>query len=115
MAQAYSPGLTVTESIVLRKDRILPLKGKVLVKKGDKVKSDDFVAETLLPGKVIPFNLANKLGVDPKFMKDYVKIKEGDILKKLPLLGTKTAKELSLAAVSAFRTDALAAGLSLPS
>ncbi|MFC1898037.1 hypothetical protein ACFLYJ_00535 [Candidatus Cloacimonadota bacterium] len=86
MAQAYSPGLTVTDSIVLRKDRILPLKGKVLVKKGDKVKADDFVAETLLPGKVIPFNLANKLGVDPKFMKDYVKIKEGDILKKGTLL-----------------------------
>lgn len=82
MAQAYSPGLTVTASIVLRKERILPLKGKVLVKKGDKVKSNDFVAETLLPGKVIPFNLANKLGVDPKFMKDYIKIKEGDILKK---------------------------------
>ena len=76
MAQAYSPGLTVTDSIVLRKDRILPLKGKVLVKKGDKVKADDFVAETLLPGKVVPFNLANKLGVDPKFMKDYIKIKE---------------------------------------
>ncbi|OPX26000.1 MAG: hypothetical protein B1H06_06480, partial [Candidatus Cloacimonas sp. 4484_143] len=82
MAQAYSPGLTVTDSIVLRKERILPLKGKVLVKKGDKVKADDFVAETLLPGKVIPFNLANKLGVDPKFMKDYIKVKEGDILKK---------------------------------
>ncbi|MDO9576313.1 MAG: hypothetical protein Q7J16_00335 [Candidatus Cloacimonadales bacterium] len=86
MAQAYSPGLTVTDSIVLKKERILPLKGKVLVKKGDKVKADDFVAETLLPGKVIPFNLANKLGVDPKFMKDYVKIKEGDILKKGTLL-----------------------------
>ena len=86
MAQAYSPGLTVTDSIVLRKDRILPLKGKVLVKKGDKVKADDFVAETLLPGKVIPFNLANKLGVDPKFMKDYIKIKEGDVLKKGTLL-----------------------------
>lgn len=82
MAQAYSPGLTVTDSIVLQKERILPLKGKVLVKKGDKVKANDFVAETLLPGTVVPFNLANKLGVDPKFMKDYIKIKEGDILKK---------------------------------
>lgn len=82
MAQAYSPGLTVTDSIVLRKERILPLKGNVLVKKGDKVKADDFVAETLLPGKVVPFNLANKLGVDPKFMTDYIKIKEGDQLKK---------------------------------
>lgn len=36
-----------------------------------------------------------------------------DILKKLPNLGTKTGKDLSLAAVKAFRTDALAAGLTL--
>ncbi|WP_029004315.1 transaldolase family protein [Azorhizobium doebereinerae] len=36
-----------------------------------------------------------------------------DVLKKLPALGTKTADELSLDAVKAFRSDALAAGLTL--
>lgn len=36
-----------------------------------------------------------------------------DILKKLPAVGTKTAAELSLDAVLAFRKDALAAGLTL--
>jgi transaldolase len=36
-----------------------------------------------------------------------------DILKKMPALGTKSAAELSLAAVKAFRDDALAAGLTL--
>jgi transaldolase len=36
-----------------------------------------------------------------------------DILKKLPALGTQSGAELSLAAVKAFRDDALAAGLSL--
>ena len=86
MAQAYSPGLTVTDSIVLKKDRILPLKGKVLVKKGDKVKAEDIVAETLLPGKVVPFNLANKLSIPPELVNEYVKIKEGDTLKKGQLL-----------------------------
>ncbi|OQX71387.1 MAG: hypothetical protein B6D62_02050 [Candidatus Cloacimonas sp. 4484_275] len=82
MAQAYSPGLTVTENIVLRKERILPLKGKVLVKKGDKVKAEDYVAETLLPGKVVPFNLANKLGVTPNLVKQYLTISEGQKIKK---------------------------------
>ena len=82
MAQAYSPGLTVTKSIVLKKDRILPLKGKVLVKKGDKVKAEDVVAETLLPGKVVPFNLANKLGVPAEMLGQYLKVKAGDELKK---------------------------------
>ena len=36
-----------------------------------------------------------------------------DILKKLPALGTKTAADLSLEGVKAFRNDTLAAGLSL--
>jgi transaldolase len=36
-----------------------------------------------------------------------------DVLKKLPMLGTKTAAELSLGAVKSFRDDAVAAGLQL--
>ncbi|MCC6888602.1 MAG: transaldolase [Hyphomicrobiales bacterium] len=36
-----------------------------------------------------------------------------DILRKLPALGTQSGAELSLAAVKAFRDDAIAAGLSL--
>lgn len=86
MAQAYSPGLTVTDHIILRKDRILPLKGKVLVKKGDRVKAEDLVAETLLPGKVMPFNLANKLGVTPNLVNEYIIVKEGDKLTKGQLI-----------------------------
>ncbi len=86
MGQAYSAGLTVTDSIILRKDRILPLKGKVLVQKGDKVKAEDVVAETLLPGKVVPFNLANKLGVTPAQLVNYIKIKPGDQIKKGTIL-----------------------------
>ncbi|MBC8384944.1 MAG: hypothetical protein H8E57_05450 [Candidatus Cloacimonetes bacterium] len=86
MAQAYSPGLTVTDNIVLKKDRILPLKGTVLVKKGDKVKAEDLIAETLLPGKVIPFNLSNKLGVNPPMHMQYIKVQAGDKIKKGDLL-----------------------------
>lgn len=64
--------------MILRKERIMPLKGKVLVTKGTKVKAEDVVAETLLPGKVLPFNLANKLGVTPSQLEKYIKIKVGD-------------------------------------
>ncbi|MEF3693895.1 MAG: hypothetical protein V3576_00935 [Candidatus Cloacimonadota bacterium] len=77
MGSSYSAGLTVTDSIILRKERILPLKGQVLVKKGDKVKGEDVVAQTLLPGKVVPLNLANKLGVTPAQLETYIKIKPG--------------------------------------
>jgi transaldolase len=38
----------------------------------------------------------------------------GDVLKKMPALGTKTGADLSLDAVRLFREDAIAAGLSLP-
>ncbi len=86
MAQAYSAGLNVTENIVLRKDRILPLKGKVLVKKGDRVKSDDIVAQTFLPGKVLPIKLANKLGVLPGMINDFLIVKPGSIIKKGEIL-----------------------------
>lgn len=86
MAQAYSAGLTVTENIVLKKERILPLKGKVLVKKGDKVKAEDFVAETFLPGKVMPMKLSNALGVLPAALKEHLKVKPGDTIKKGQIL-----------------------------
>jgi len=65
MGHAYTPGLKVTSRAVVRKRRILPIKGNVLVKKGDKVKPSDVIAKTELPGVVIPVNLANILGVLP--------------------------------------------------
>ena len=37
-----------------------------------------------------------------------------DVLKKMPAIGTKTGAELALGAVQAFRDDALAAGITLP-
>lgn len=86
MGQAYSAGLTVTDNIILRKERILPLKGTVLVEKGQKVAADDVVAETLLPGKVVPFNLANKLGVTPAQLEKFIKIKAGDQITKQTVL-----------------------------
>ena len=86
MGQAYSAGLTVTDNIVLRKERKLPIKGKVLVKKGDKVKAEDLVAETRLPGKVRPLNLANKLGVPPNLVTEYLKVKPGDDIKEKQIL-----------------------------
>src|SRR5690554_6430407 len=86
MAQAYSAGLTVTDDIVLHKERILPLKGKVLVKKGDRVKANDVIAHTSLPGNVVPFKVSNKLGVTPEMLTNYLTIKEGDLIKEGPVI-----------------------------
>ncbi len=82
MAHSYTPGLTVTEQTVVRRRRILPLPGVVLVNRGDVVRSDQPVARAELPGKVHPLNLANQLGVAPDEIKEYLIKKEGDSVQK---------------------------------
>ncbi|MEA3475993.1 MAG: hypothetical protein U9R23_06125 [Candidatus Cloacimonadota bacterium] len=82
MAQAYTPGLTISRHIILKKDRILPLKGEVVVKKGDKVSADDIVARTDLPGEVVPINVANKLGIPPGDVPQKMVKQAGDKIEK---------------------------------
>lgn len=81
MARAYTPGLKVTDRVRLVKERILPLKGEVLVKKGDRVEPDTVVAQTHLPGPVEPMNVANLVGVPPEDIADCMLKKEGDAIK----------------------------------
>jgi len=65
MAHAYTPGLKVLQETKVHKDRILPLKGDVVVKQDDQVKPDDIVARTHLPGNVQMLNVGNLLNIDP--------------------------------------------------
>ncbi|MCK4644319.1 hypothetical protein KAU32_11880 [bacterium] len=78
MGQAYTPGLKVSKYTLIQKERILPIKGKTLVKKGDMVTSKDVVATAQLPGSVIMVKVANKLGVLAGEMEQFLQIKEGD-------------------------------------
>ena len=82
MAHSYTPGLTVTERTIVRRRRILPLPGKVMVNTGDPVRSEQAVARAELPGKVYPVNLANQLSIAPDEIKDYLVKKEGDAVQK---------------------------------
>ena len=69
MAHAYTPGLTVSEATVVRRRRILPLHGHVLVAAGQAVEADTVVARTELPGKVHSKNVAADLGLPPADLK----------------------------------------------
>ena len=40
MAHSYTPGLKVLKKTIFKKERILPLKGDVLVKSGDQLTPD---------------------------------------------------------------------------
>lgn len=86
MATAYTPGLKVIEFMEIKEERRLPLAGEVVVKKGDKVTSDTVVARTYLPGNVELINIASKLGIDAKEIKEYMLKKEGDAVKKDELI-----------------------------
>jgi len=86
MAHSYTPGLTVADRTVVRRRRLLPLPGSVLVKMGDRVRSDLAVACAELPGKVYPINLANQLSIAPDEIKDYLVKKEGDAVQKDEIL-----------------------------
>ncbi len=63
MAQAYTPGLTVSRGGSCRRRRVLPIVGDVLVAAGQAVAARDVVARTMMPGDATPVNLAKRLGV----------------------------------------------------
>ena len=78
MGHSYTPGLTVTERTVVRRKRLLPIPGEVLVRAGDRVTAESIIARTDLPGKVHALNLANLLGAAPDEIGDYLVKKTGD-------------------------------------
>lgn len=86
MGSAYTPGLTVSGDIVVRRIRRLPIKGEVLVQVGQTVSPETVVARALLPGVLQTIKLADKLGVDPKDALQFLKIKEGDKVEKGQLI-----------------------------
>jgi transcription antitermination factor NusG len=86
MAHSYTPGLKVLKKTVFKKERILPLKGDVLVKAGDSLNPDTIVASTNLPGNVQMLKVSNILNIDPKDVVEALKVKEGQSIKKGDLI-----------------------------
>lgn len=78
MGQAYTPGLKVTSRMTHRVRRVLPIKGEVLVKQGDRVDARDVVARTYMPGDIEPVNLSNLLSMPPKDVAECMLKKEGE-------------------------------------
>ncbi|MFP6702989.1 MAG: hypothetical protein VB861_14675 [Planctomycetaceae bacterium] len=81
MAQAYTPGLTVTPWTRHRVRRILPIPGEVKKAVGDAVGATDVVAETFMPGNVTPANVANMLSMPPGDIPECMIKQVGDTVK----------------------------------
>jgi hypothetical protein len=86
---AYTPGLKVTKNVIVRKERILPLKGDVLVKQGDYVNFDTIVARAFAPGDPEIINAAAKLGVARNFLPRYMLKKIGDNVEEGELIAER--------------------------
>jgi hypothetical protein len=82
VAHTYTPGLKVASRTVVRKRRILPLKGEVLVQAGQIVAPDDVVARTELPGPAELFNVATTLGVEPAELPGRMIKREGEAVQE---------------------------------
>ena len=88
MAHAYTPGLKVTEGMIIQKERRLPLEGEVLVKAGTIVKAEDVVAKADLPGNVQLLNVANLLSVSPEEVTEYMLKPVGEAVSKDEIIAT---------------------------
>jgi hypothetical protein len=82
MAHAYTPGLRVTPDTTIRKSRILPLPGEVLVAEGQHVSATTEVAQTALPGRVYPVNVVNQLSITPGEILAHMLKREGEVVNK---------------------------------
>ncbi|NOZ74812.1 MAG: hypothetical protein GXO90_05460 [FCB group bacterium] len=86
MAHSYTPGLKVLRETIVTKDRVLPLKGEVVVTQGQTVLPSDVVAKTDLPGNVQMVNIANILNIDPGDVNDVMIISIGTAVTKDELI-----------------------------
>ena len=106
MGDAYTPGLTVTRSITVRKTRRLPLPGTVLVEVGAQVGAKDVVARADLPGRVHIVNLATQLGVMPDELAPKLRVAAGAPVTK----GQVVAEQASFFGLFKTRVPAPTAG-----
>ena len=82
MATSFTPGLRVAESVTIVKERKLPLRGNLVVKIGERVRFDQIVARTELPGAVYPVQVAHTLGIEASELSSAMSKKEKDRVKQ---------------------------------
>lgn len=79
-AHAYTPGLKIKRNVVVTKDRILPIRGDVLVKEGDKVSHDRVVAKTEVRGDPYVVKASFQMGIGPEELHELMLKEVGDLV-----------------------------------
>jgi len=88
---AYTPGLAVTSLTYVRRERSLPIKGEILVSKGQEVDFDTIVGRCYLEGQPFIVKVAELLGVEPEEVHRYLKVRVGDRVSRGGVLASYTA------------------------
>lgn len=78
MSQAYTPGLKAQRRVRHQCRRFLPLAGEVLVEVGQRVAARDVVARTLLPGPIVPVNVAQMLSLPATEVPQSMRLQVGE-------------------------------------
>jgi hypothetical protein len=81
-AEAYTPGLKVKKSMLVSKERRLPVPGKVLVNEGEVIEHNKIVAETYVRGDPYVLKVAVSLSIEPNELMDYMVKKQGGHVNK---------------------------------
>ncbi|MBX7138368.1 MAG: hypothetical protein K1X83_10315 [Oligoflexia bacterium] len=86
MKRAFTPGLLVKNGVTIRRRRELPVKGKILVKSGDRVRAADTVATADLAGELYILKIAEKLSLLPEEIMGGLKVSLGQSVEKGQLI-----------------------------
>ena len=79
---AYTPGLRITPYTYIRRVRSLPLKGEILVNKGEHVNFDTVVARCCIEGMPHIVKVAELLNIDTEETMRYLLKKKGDHVRR---------------------------------
>lgn len=78
MSYVYTPGLKIKKLTIVKKRRVLPIPGEVLVRKGESVSYNTIVAQTYIAGDIVMMPVAYILGVEPHELPKAMLRKEGE-------------------------------------
>ncbi len=82
MGSAFTPGLTISACVTIRKTRRLPIRGQVVVARGTHVDADTIVARVDVPGALAVVKAAPLLGCSPERLSAYTLVSQGAAVKK---------------------------------
>ncbi len=85
----YPPESRVTSLTLIKRERLLPVQGEVLVRVGDKVEPSDIVAQAALPKDFYVVEAARVLSVEDEELSDYMLKEVGDFLRADEIIAAK--------------------------